>query len=74
MKPSRISTGTKVETPLLGSASIRFVLQGEGMKEFVATLYFDSAENALEAGYCEAVESDMEDGSYMSVISSSAMT
>ena len=27
------------------------------MKEFVATLYFDSAENALEAGYCEAVES-----------------
>ncbi|MCH1459326.1 MAG: hypothetical protein L7U64_03925 [Luminiphilus sp.] len=35
------------------------------MKEFVATLYFDSAENALNAGYCEAVESDAKDGGYM---------
>lgn len=35
------------------------------MKKFVATLYFDSAENALNAGYCEAVESDAKDGSYM---------
>jgi len=35
------------------------------MKEFVATLYFNSLENAYDAGYCEAVESDAKDGTYM---------
>jgi hypothetical protein len=35
------------------------------MKQFVATLYFDNVQNAMDAGYCEAVESDAKDGSYM---------
>ena len=35
------------------------------MKQFVATLYFDSIQNAMDAGYCDAVESDAKDGTYM---------
>lgn len=38
------------------------------MKTYNATLYFDTKQNALDAGYCDAVESDLEDGGYMSVI------
>lgn len=39
------------------------------MKRYDATLYFDTHQNALDAGYCDAVESDLEDGGYMAVVS-----
>lgn len=38
------------------------------MKTYNATLYFDTQQNAIDSGHWDAVESDLEDGGYMSVI------
>lgn len=38
------------------------------MGRFNATLYFKSKQNALDAGYCDAVENDDEAYPYMAVV------
>lgn len=44
------------------------------MNRYNATLYFDSIQNAMDAGYCDAVmvDDDIPEQGYMAVISFSA--